>query len=614
MKNMRISKKLFVAFAAILAVFVLLAATSLSNLLYSSAQFQTFYEHSYQAVQLAQQTASNLESGAKYIGYSIMTEDATKTEEFVKNAKENLSNYSNSLTKLSQVYQGDQTKLKAMMSVVQNLATTRDQILAYAVNKENATASQIYFRDYQPTLDNMVAALQDVRADAQKTADSSYAAAQTTKVISIFATVGFSALALIIIIFMGVHLSKLLTKPIHEIEGAAKEMAAGNFSSVKLTYQSKDEYGLLSDSIRKVIRILDEVIQDEGYLLSEMGNGNFEVRSNKLEIYNGDLLKLVDYMRNINGTLSETLLGIQQSANQVSGGSEQVSSAAQALSQGTVEQASSLETLTETVQDISKRVQANAKHAKRASEDASGCQQEMVQGNQKMQKMITAMNNISETSGEIAKIVKTIEDIAFQTNILALNASVEAARAGSAGKGFAVVADEVRNLANKSQKASQSTAQLIESSLSAVKEGTVIVNDTAQSLSAAVESIDKINTSVAKISRDSDEQASAVERVTEGIEQISSVVQTNSATSEETAAASEELSSQAEMLKETVGRFKLNTVFSQKDGHGNYVQGQQAMAAAELVSAKPAQKPVAKPAVKTQAKPIPVQFAGGDKY
>lgn len=604
MKNFKISKKLFTAFTAILAVFLLSTGTSLANLLASANQFQNFYEHSYQAVQLAQGTISNLQSGAKYIGYSIMTEDSTKTAEFVKDAKECLTNYSNSLTKLSNVYQGDQTKLKSVMSVVQTLATTRDQILNYAVNKENETASQLYFRDYQPTLDNMVAVLQDVQSNAQKSADSNYATAQQAKTLSIFLSTAFSILIVVFIAIIGIYLSKLMTKPIHEIEDAAKEMAVGNFSGVKLSYHSKDELGCLSDSIRTVISVLDQIIQDEGNILAAMGNGNFEVRSQDLDIYHGDMLNILDYMRNINGNLSTALKDIKQSANQVSGGSDQVSSAAQALSQGAVEQASSLESLTQTVEDISTKIQANAKHAKHASDEATGCQKDMMQGNQKMQQVITAMNNISDSSSEIAKIVKTIEDIAFQTNILALNASVEAARAGEAGKGFAVVADEVRNLANKSKEASQSTAKLIETSQSTVKEGTEIVNDTAAALTTAVEAIDKITVSIEKISRDSDGQASAVEQVTDGIEQISSVVQTNSATAEETAAASEELSGQAEMLKDTVSRFKLNTVFSTKDKDGNYVQSRQQVAPAVSEEHRKIET----------TKPIPVHFSGKDKY
>ena len=167
------------------------------------------------------------------------------------------------------------------------------------------------------------------------------------------------------------------------------------------------------------------------------------------------------------------------------------------------------------------------------------------------------MKEITEKAGEISKIIKTIDDIAFQTNILSLNASIEAARAGSAGKGFAVVADEVGNLAKKSQQAAQNTAKLIEDTIAAVDRGANYTNETAASLQKVSDSFAQINDIVSQISAASEEQNGSVQRISKGIDQISSVVQTNSATAEESAAASEELSSQAATLENLVDHFRL---------------------------------------------------------
>ncbi|ADL05121.1 methyl-accepting chemotaxis protein [Lacrimispora saccharolytica] len=366
-------------------------------------------------------------------------------------------------------------------------------------------------------------------------------------------------LAALALVFINVVIMIFLKKTLRPMEGvvaAAASISSGDLD-IRMEIKSGDEIGILSKTFVEMAENLDFIIQDISHVLGEMSKGNFKVTTNNEEKYTGAYRFILDAMRNIRLTLSDTLLEIEQASGQVSTGASQVSDASQSLSQGATEQASSIEELSSAITEISKRVKENAANALEANALSMEACEGMLTGDQKMKDMIKAMNEIANTSSEISKIIKTIDDIAFQTNILALNAAVEAARAGSAGKGFAVVADEVRNLAGKSAEAAQNTTALIENAITAIGKGTKIAGETAEALRQVVEKSNISAVRVAEIAEASASQSDSLTQITTGIDQISAVVQTTSATSEESAATSEELSAQAFHLKSLVERFQL---------------------------------------------------------
>ncbi len=377
---------------------------------------------------------------------------------------------------------------------------------------------------------------------------------------SIFITVILTALFILISCFVAFRVASPIAKPIVALVKRIEKLAEGDLQSEVPQVKSRDEIGILASSFASTVTTLKGYVGEISSVLGSLANGDCTVETH--ENYKGDFASIGTSLNEITTGLNRVFIDINQSADQVASGADQVSSASQALSQGATEQASSIEELSASITEIASEVNKNASNAATANKLSLEASGEVERGNEHMRQMVDAMAEISGSSNEIGKIIKTIEDIAFQTNILALNAAVEAARAGAAGKGFAVVADEVRNLASKSAEAAKNTTALIESSLTAVKNGTQIADETAASLNAIIESAKKTTDLIGEISVASNDQATSINQITLGLDQISAVVQTNSATSEESAATSEELSAQAQGLKETLAFLKLKTDFS----------------------------------------------------
>ena len=560
MKNLKIRTKLLVTFMLVIILFCGTVAIAIMGLNQNADKYSEFYHVGYQVTNKVMNMRRGLQIIVKDLSFITIEKDEAKKEVHLSDMQKEMTALEDNATWLFENFSGDTELLDSFAANVRQAVELQEQVITIAAT-DMAAAQSMLLNEYQPLVEEAVNNLIQISEVVEQSAADDYDSTVSMQDMLIFIQLGMAGGALVITILLSTYLTASITRPLRELERSAGQIEKGNFD-IAVNYTSKDELGALANSFRNMIAILGTVISDASMLLSEMANGNFDVRTKAEDRYVGEFQGLLLSIRKLNRDLSMTLGQINQSADQVASGSGQVSNGAQALAQGATEQAASVEELAATITNISYQVKNTADNALHAKSQSSMAGDEMEECNNQMRDMMVAMDEITRSSNEISKIIKTIEDIAFQTNILALNAAVEAARAGEAGKGFAVVAEEVRSLASKSSVASKNTAELIESSVDAVSRGTQIASRTAESLVKVVDEVRSVSTKVDEIATAAEEQSGAIEQVTLGVDQISSVVQTNSATAEESAAASQELSEQADKLKSLVAKFSLREEFA----------------------------------------------------
>ncbi len=367
------------------------------------------------------------------------------------------------------------------------------------------------------------------------------------------------ATLLVTIVLLLLLVTKII-KPLGPLTQAARAIETGNVgggvAESLARINSKDEIGMLAKSMHQAVASIERVAGDTEMLYDAAERHDLSAAADPAR-HSGIYRQIVEVVNKLFSQLNAVVRSIGVSAEQLAQGAQQVASGAQSLAQGATEQAGAIEELHDSLSNVSGEIRQNTDNVNLATEYVDTAANGLRKSNTNMEQLLSAMNEIKTSSHSIININKIIDDISFQTNILALNASVEAARAGAAGKGFSVVAEEVKNLAGKSAEAAKEILNLTNLSLSAVEKGADLAQKTAESLNEVEKAAELVEETIRKITLASHAQSEAIQEITTGLDQISAVVQSTSATAEESAAVSEELSSQTQQLYQEISIYKV---------------------------------------------------------
>ena len=257
-------------------------------------------------------------------------------------------------------------------------------------------------------------------------------------------------------------------------------------------------------------------------------------------------------LKSVKETIKETVDSVMDSSQQISSASNELTNSAMALADSATQQAGTVEEVTATVQSTTLAIEENSKNASQADTFSKETNKLAQDGYKSIESLSLAMKDIDNSSSKINNIIKTIDEIAFQINLLSLNAAVEAARAGEHGLGFAVVAEEVKSLANRSASAAKQITDIISESVAQIENGTKLTETTNQYFHDILEKIKYTGELVNKISTSSSEQSDSMHQINEVMSQINEITQSLAATSEETSATAEELNAQAHTLMNNI--------------------------------------------------------------
>ncbi len=369
--------------------------------------------------------------------------------------------------------------------------------------------------------------------------------------------VAIIAITMVVSQKIGRGIASGIANPLAALGERLKTFAKGDLTSKFPEHNGNDEIAEMIHTAEEMAGDLKIIINDASYVLEGMAEGDYTTTSKHHDGYEGEFSDLLKAMQGLKRQMNETLGQVTDSARQVTFGSENLAQSAQALAEGATNQAAAVQELQATFAEVAGGIEKTAEKVENSYEIANTYAKKADESRSDMLAMVDAMKRITETSQKIGNIISDIEDIASQTNLLSLNASIEAARAGDAGAGFAVVADQIRRLAEQCAQSAVDTRELIEASLSEVEEGNQAAENVAKAIENIVDGIEHVAVNSKELSEISKQQADTISQTEKGIGQISEVVQTNSATAEETSATSQELSAQSVSMNELASKFKL---------------------------------------------------------
>jgi methyl-accepting chemotaxis protein len=520
-------------------------------------QLNAWVEHTYRVIAKAQAvvaSAVNMETGMR--GFLLAGQDSflepytSGKTDFYRLTKELTRSVSDNPAQVKLLGESKATIDNWISLVVEHQISLRREIgdaktmddMADLVGQAKGKVYFDKFRDQIKTFKDRESSLMAVRMESLRGTES------LVINITIFGTL----LAIIVGTFVALkltqHVMSLLGGEPSYIAHIAKTVASGDLS-LSLKNQGKAE-GIYAE-MQKMMQTLHEKAELAQKIAAGELNHNVKLASDNDSLG----LALRDMTKNLNDVMGQT----QLASLEISQGSGSVSQSSTALSEGAAQQAMSLDSISASLNQLATQISTNADNANQARQLAEVAQRVAGSGSDKMSSMVNAMNEIAEASHSISEFISTIDEIAAQTNLLALNAAIEAARAGEQGRGFAVVADEVRNLAARSTEAAEQTSKLIAGSVEKTTHGSQIATDTAESLKEIFDSISQTSELVHEIANACSEQAIGAEEINKGIVEIDSVTQQNNETAQESAVAAEQLAQQADQLESMLSRFKLQS-------------------------------------------------------
>ncbi|MCQ2548983.1 MAG: methyl-accepting chemotaxis protein [Lachnospiraceae bacterium] len=493
--------------------------------------------------------------GARYVREMVLVNDPQKIAELEAGCEECLAIINEKVAVFKETY-GTKDGLAAQYeSELDAWVATAQQIVGKIKAGDVNTAKEMLITECSPTLESLLNLTESICVKVKDQRNSTVKQSNIFSVIIIILNI----IATIIAVFVSIMVSRQVAQNVNEAVGkiydGVKELEKGNLHT-SVDYEADNEFGDLATTMNTCFNVLKDYVESISSEMAQIAAGDFTVQGR--DDFRGDFQEIGVSMQAMVSQMGSALQNVVDISEQVGSGSQQIASASEMLAEDATSQAGNVVEISQELENMHDKIEQTSDYMQEVSNLLETTSQAITDGHQKMTEMNEAMRKITERSAEIKNITHTINEISGQTNLLSLNAAIEAASAGEAGRGFAVVATEVGNLANLSAEAAKHIETLIEESILAIKEGNEKVQETSEALDRIIEGTGEITGKLGSVSEITKEQVGVVQNVQSNVDTLSGLAQNNAAASEETAATSEELSGQAIALVEVVEKFKLS--------------------------------------------------------